>query len=57
MVSTPGRYAPRRAYAVTWLRGTGPTTVRADRKGRLTLTVTSDHGTAQATIRGAAGAA
>jgi hypothetical protein len=60
VVATPGRYAPRRSYAVTWLRGGGPSLVRADRKGRLVLTVTADRGTAQATIRlarAAAGAA
>ena len=60
VVATPGRYAPRRAYAVTWLRGSGPTRVRADREGRLVLTVTADRGLAQATVtllRGAGGAA
>lgn len=59
-ITTPGRYRPRRAYAVTWLRGSGPAVVRADRRGRLVLEVTADQGVAQATIRGlraAAGAA
>jgi S-formylglutathione hydrolase FrmB len=51
VVTTPGRYAPRRTYAVTWLRGSGPTRVRADRKGRLVLTVTGDRGVAQAAVR------
>ena len=55
VVVTPARYTPRRAYAVTWLRGSGPTMARADANGRLTLTVTAEHGLAQATIRRARG--
>jgi hypothetical protein len=51
VVATPRRYAPRRAYAVTWLRGTGPTRVLADRKGRLVIAVSTDHGVAKATVR------
>lgn len=56
-ITTPKRYRPRRAYAVTWLRGTGPTLVRADRKGRLVLTVSAQGGEATATIRRLRGAA
>ena len=57
VVATPERYRPRRTYAVTWLRGTGPTLVRADRKGRLVLTVSAQGGEATATIRRLRGAA
>jgi S-formylglutathione hydrolase FrmB len=59
VVTTPERYRPRRAYAVTWRRGSGPTVVRADRRGRLVLAVTADRGVAQVTlkrVRAAAGA-
>jgi S-formylglutathione hydrolase FrmB len=57
MIRTPASYAPRRTYAVTWVRGSGPTLLQTDRKGRLVISVTADGGIAQATVKRVRGAA
>ena len=57
MVTTPKRYRPGAAYAVTWSRGSGPSRVVADGQGRLRLTVTADRGRATARVTAAGGAA
>lgn len=57
VVSTPRRYQPGAAYAVTWSRGSGSRRVVADGRGRLRLSVTAERGRATAKVRAAGGGA